>query len=265
MQTLLISTWSLPSARSLAMAAGSAGWDVLALDDVLPDGRPDSIAYYGGSDVALRAVSQFQIKLLEPPLDLLTRLSRAHLQRTVEFATLGDLHRLHGPTFVKPSDSLNKAFDAGIYSRAEDILRGRRRDINTPVVLSEPVEWLAEYRCFILDRKIAASSPCLNFGRPTWKPYATGGKESQSSIKALSFCEQFLIQTKTPLPPAFVVDVGLIEDRGWAVVEFNPVWCSGLLGADPRPVLNVLARASRNRKQFTELDERWVITRGSHI
>ena len=62
------------------------------------------------------------------------------------------------------------------------------------------------------------------------------------------------------LPPAVVVDVGLIDDRGWAVVEFNPVFCAGLLGADPAAVLPVLARACRPRDHLGA-DERWVIER----
>jgi hypothetical protein len=47
-----------------------------------------------------------------------------------------------------------------------------------------------------------------------------------------------LLSTRT-LPAA----PGLVEGRGWAVVEFNPAWCSGLLGADPAGVLGVLERA----------------------
>jgi hypothetical protein len=57
------------------------------------------------------------------------------------------------------------------------------------------------------------------------------------------------------------MDVGLIEDRGWAVVEFNPAWCSGLLGADPRRVLAVLRRACPNESVVTETDRRWVVER----
>jgi protein-tyrosine phosphatase len=64
------------------------------------------------------------------------------------------------------------------------------------------------------------------------------------------------------LPPAFVVDVGLVEGRGWAVVEFNPVWCSGLLGADPAAVLAVLERACRNADGFATEDRRWLVDRG---
>jgi hypothetical protein len=59
------------------------------------------------------------------------------------------------------------------------------------------------------------------------------------------------------LPPAFVVDVGRIDDRGWAVVEFNPVWSAGLLAADARAVLPALRRTTRKRSQLTQDDRRW--------
>ena len=63
------------------------------------------------------------------------------------------------------------------------------------------------------------------------------------------------------LPPAFVVDVGLVEGRGWAVVEFNPAWCSGLLGTDPTAVLSVLKRSCRNVDGLEAADAAWVVTR----
>ncbi|WAS92153.1 ATP-grasp domain-containing protein [Nannocystis punicea] len=37
-----------------------------------------------------------------------------------------------------------------------------------------------------------------------------------------------------------VIDVGAIEDRGWAVAEANPAWASGLCGCEPARVLAVL-------------------------
>ena len=59
--------------------------------------------------------------------------------------------------------------------------------------------------------------------------------------------------------PAFVVDVGLVEGRGWAVVEFNPAWCSGLLGADPAAVLGVLERACREVEALDATDAAGVV------
>jgi hypothetical protein len=57
----------------------------------------------------------------------------------------------------------------------------------------------------------------------------------------LSLCAD--LAANCDLPCALVIDVGLIEDRGWAVVEFNAAWCSGILSADPDRVLDVLSRA----------------------
>jgi hypothetical protein len=74
-------------------------------------------------------------------------------------------------------------------------------------------------------------------------------------------CER-LVACSVPLPPAFVVDVGLIEDRGWAVVEFNPAWCSGLLGADPAAVLSVLERACRKACELPPNETQWLVKRG---
>jgi hypothetical protein len=164
---------------------------------------------------------------------------------------------------VKPADPLNKAFDAGIYSDVHAIRAPKGIAPATPVLLAEPVEWLAEYRCFVLDRKVAATSPYLSFGRPVWRPFGEGGEQAQASPHVLAFFERLFSQAGVSFPPALVMDVGLIEDRGWAVVEFNPAWCSGALGADPRRVLPVLRRACQGEKVVTEGDRRWVVGRGS--
>jgi hypothetical protein len=35
-----------------------------------------------------------------------------------------------------------------------------------------------------------------------------------------------------------------MQDGRWAIVEFNPAWCSAILGADPAGVLSVIAESS---------------------
>ena len=243
MPTLLVSTWSLPAARLLADAARRIGWDAQAFDDK-PTVKPgDDIIFYGGTDVAEDVAARFDLALLEPPLDLLAKIPLAFRQRAVEYCRFSDLQKLHKPTFVKPADALRKLFDAGVYADVRDIRTPKNIDARTPVLIAEPVEWSAEFRCFVSEGKVAASSPYLSFGRPVWQPYDKGGEKATESKSVLVFCERLLTQAKALLPPAFVVDVGLIEDRGWAVVEFNPAWCSGLLGADPQRVLAVLRRA----------------------
>jgi hypothetical protein len=37
-----------------------------------------------------------------------------------------------------------------------------------------------------------------------------------------------------------VIDLGYIEDRGWAVIEANESWFSGVYGCDPFAVLETI-------------------------
>lgn len=81
-------------------------------------------------------------------------------------------------------------------------------------------------------------------GRPAWQPFGKGGERAILPKHLFDFVERLGRACSEFLPTAYVVDIGLIEGRGWAVVEFNPVWCSGLLGVDPDRILDVLMAAA---------------------
>ena len=256
MTTLLLSTWKLPAAEALAEAARRRGWKVVDLASAEPpvDGE---MVFYGGSDVVDQVAAQFDLALLEPPFDLLVRTPVEFVSRSVGCARYEELEPFDQPMFAKPADVRRKAFDAGIYRDVRDARLETVLDPRMPVLLSEPVEWLEEHRCFVLNGQIAATSPYLRFGRPAWQPYE---KRAECSLPAgaREFCERLLNQRELPLPPAFVVDVGLIHGRGWAIVEYNPAWCSSLLGGEPAKVLPVLARASVSRVRLAAEDEPWL-------
>jgi hypothetical protein len=259
MKTLLLSTWSLPAAKPLAEAARRAGWSAY-LHSELPAGSAlDDAAFYGGTDLAVAIATRFNLALLEPPLDLLARLPASLLLRNVEFAHFLDLSRLQRRAFIKPADALDKCFDTGIYGSSRDIRASRGIDPSTPILLSEPVEWLAEFRCFVCNGEVVASSPYMSFGRPVWHSWGLGGEKARPSQDAQAVCRRLV--RAMDLPPTFVVDVGLIEGRGWAVVEFNPAWCSGLLGADPSRVLQVLDHACCGANTLSADDRRWLVER----
>jgi hypothetical protein len=263
MPTLLVSTRSIPAVKSLENAARTAGWHICAFDETSNLKHEVRIVYYGGTDEALNAAERFNLAMIEPPFDLLAKLPMEFRRRAVDYARFGDLARLRAPTFVKPADALNKAFDAGVYSQVGDIRAPHGVDVRLPVLLSEPVEWSAEFRCFILERQIAAWSPYISFGRPCWKPFGKRTLADRAPVGVAAFCQRLFRKSGVQFPPAFVMDVGLIDDRGWAVVEFNPVWCSGLLGADPGKVLPVLERACHDARQVSKADRQWVVDRSS--
>ncbi len=113
----------------------------------------------------------------------------------------------------------------------------------------------------VLERRVVTFSPYIRAGRyakdknECW-PYT----ETEAS-EMLAFCEALLADDAVPLPPVFTLDVGIIDDRGWAVVEFNPVWCSGLLGCDHSKMLPVFRRACQRRDELSPTDSNWVIDR----
>jgi hypothetical protein len=62
--------------------------------------------------------------------------------------------------------------------------------------------------------------------------------------EAEAFINAVLSDERVELPRATVIDVGVIAGRGWAVVEQNAAWGSGLYGCDPFHVLEVLRHAA---------------------
>ena len=251
--TLLLASLLLPSARQLGTAATARGWPVYALDETpnaVVDGQR---TFYGGTDRAAEYASRYELCLIEPPLDLLARVPAELLAREVRFGSLASLAGIGGPVFVKPADPVLKFFDAGVY-RAVAEVRGRRPLApDTEILVAGAVEWTSEFRCFVRDGRVEAWSPYLSFGRPVWKPGCAG--ETPPSL--VSFCERLHDRMHAVLPPAYVVDVGVLDDGRWAVVEFNPAWCSGILGADVESVLSVVARSALFRRTATPADRRW--------
>ena len=251
--TLLLASLSLPSAHQLAVIAKERGWRVHALDEYPDVSVTGDRTFYGGSDRAAEYATRFDLALFEPLLDLLARVPLDLRLRDIRFCTLRELSRLQGPLFVKPADPIAKVFDAGVYRRLDDLL-ARGLDRETPVLVSEPIEWTSEFRCFVCDGQVVAWSPYLSFGRPVWKPQSAG--RLPASLK--SFCGRLIERMGDALPPAFVVDIGVVDDGGWAVVEFNPAWCSGILGADVEGALIAIRRSARWAMRSTAADRRWI-------
>jgi hypothetical protein len=63
---------------------------------------------------------------------------------------------------------------------------------------------------------------------------------------AEDFVRSFL--KETVLPVTCVIDVGFIPERGWAVVEANASWGSGLNGCNAASVLPAIALATTVKK-----------------
>ena len=85
---------------------------------------------------------------------------------------------------------------------------------------------------------------------------------SEQEIEAaIDFIQLILEDESVSMPPAFVLDVGEIKGRGWAVVEANPAWAAGIYGCDPIEILPVLQRSCIATDNLSEKDTQWQINR----
>jgi hypothetical protein len=210
---------------------------------------------YGETLFADALMEPLGIAMLEPTEDWLPALPDRYRLREVRLATLGEAISLAAPAFVKAPDE--KWIPARVYSSGAAIEADPGLSRDMAVLVAEPVVFEVEFRLFVMDRVVRASSVYVRGGN-----IASVGGEWPSNpgeeAEALSFAGSLLADHSVSLPGAVVVDVGRIQDRGWAVVEANPAWASGLCGTDPRAVLPVIRRATVPRARLSEEDRRWV-------
>jgi hypothetical protein len=240
MPTLILTPRFTDDAQSLWRAAGRLGWRVERLTSwQVPENLsavPDPVLYVEGL-FGPSLAKGFGLRLVEPELDWLPTLPHEHRKRHIAIMQMREARRLPGPAFMKPPN--DKSFPARVYSGSE-LPEGY--DEESAVLVSEVVSWELEFRCFVLDRKPHALSLSLRDGE-LQRDRAFEADAAEVS-QAEAFIRSVLADERVRIPRASVLDVGRIAGRGWAVVEQNAAWGSGLYGCDPVRVLEVLEHAS---------------------
>jgi hypothetical protein len=227
---LLVSDKPDPERDSVADAFATAGgtihriarfWDPPAFE-------PATVRVYGADSFCLVLQQKLGLTLCSPPNELLLRVPPEFLRRKISQDVLGSSAAFPFPIFVKPV--VPKQFRGAIYYSADELASEcRGLPPETAVFVSEPVTLNAEARTFVLDGHVLEASIY----------------EGQAGATEASWFVQALTKEMT-LPRSLVVDVGLIENRGWAVIEFNAVWGAGLNGCDPAKVLPAILAASES-------------------
>lgn len=240
MTTLLLSTRLSEDNQRLWRAAIESGWNVeRARGSNVPEGLAGKdVVLYMESLFAQAVAKKLSLKLLEPEEDWLVRLPFQYRKRDVRLSTVGDARRLTEPAFVKPPNE--KLFPAQVFASGQQL--STDYDDSMKVLVAEPVSFEVEYRCFVLDRQIRTVSPYLRHGQlAKLDDFAAPDHEL---AEASMFAQQLLADDAVPMPRAVALDIGFIADRGWAVVELNAAWGSGIYGCDPAEVLAVIKDAT---------------------
>ena len=261
MPTLLLPPRYIPDSVALWRAAVEAGWGVERLPGWTPPPSSGDLepVLYGDPLWAGVIAEALSLALLEPPLDWLVRLPAPYRKREVHVTSLRAARQVTEPSFIKPAD--DKSFPAQVYASGAALPADLELPEVMPVLVSEPVSWEAEFRCFVLDRQVTTLSPYLREGELAKAEDDTWPATPEETAGALAFADSLLGDLTVKAPPAFVLDVGVVAGTGWAVVEANPAWASGIYGCDPAGVLPALRRACVPRLRLTKEDAAWVVDR----
>lgn len=175
-------------------------------------------------------------KLRYNPLDWLSKIPQEYLGRKVEFMNLGRAMELKEIKFIKPAD--DKVFDARVYARvyAPGSLCPREiipRD-TTPVLVSDPVNFVSEYRRFVRDKKVTTCSCYIMNGEINEPKNWFKGSEIVAA-HLTNLLERDIITSE-----AAVIDLGYLDSGELVVIESNQAWASGIYGCDLAGVLEVL-------------------------
>jgi hypothetical protein len=240
MPTLILSPRYSDDSITLRRAAIALGWDVMRLASwrCPDDFEPEEPVLFAEPLFNAAVAEQLGLTLIEPPEDFLIRLPREYVGRAVRLTTAAEARTLTGPAFLKPPN--RKTFPARVYARGSGLPEMPDED---PVLVSAPVAWAAEFRFFVKDRRVRA-----------WSPYWLNGAlardgddwvvEPEHAAATGCLVERLLADPRVDLPAALVIDAGVMDGIGPAVVEANEASGSGIYSCDPRDVLDVLRAAT---------------------
>ncbi|MGW2280197.1 ATP-grasp domain-containing protein [Streptomyces sp. NPDC001770] len=226
------------SARAIAGAAARRGLRTVEPGGTrIPEALRESaygVAYlHAGPGFADAVAPVLGIAPLEAPADWMARLPIAFTRREIRAMPIREAYTLRRPVFVKsPND---KSIPALVYSDGSRLPGPDAVEPETPVLVSEVLSYVSEYRLYVLDGAVHTASRYAERGRL---------RLGEPSPDALVFGADLLAAASDSLPSAIVVDVGQDADGGWSVIEANAAWASGCYAADPERALDTLLRAA---------------------
>lgn len=202
---------------------------------------------------AFNIADQIESTLLGCSYDWLPNLSEEFIKREIKLFNLKDISDIKSKYFIKPA--LSKSFNACVTTGERLHKEVKHLPEMLKVHVSEPVTWEVEYRCFISEKEIKTLSPYVRY-KETFNSYEKPLLGPASERTEAFIFAQNLVE-KVNIPNALVLDIGKIKNKGWAVVEPNECWGSGIYGCSPKKVLQVLLNSCIPKKDFKEDQKCW--------
>lgn len=241
------------------------GWKTLRLDPNKPEKIEgyDMVRYYGNVLHKTRVEKLLPIKFHPISPTLLSDLDISWTGREIKSMEFGELPKpLDKDTFIKCVDI--KWLEARVYKAGEKpSSQWQGMQDHDKILVQEPVSFIDEVRCFVLDREILTMS------------YYRKNKEFCPENIALTPFEDIKDDAEpvwvrmlvdmlmaphmyplTKLPNGVVLDFGRLGyfDSGklgvgrWALIEANEAWASGLYDCDPEKVFDTIIASQEDIK-----------------
>ena len=156
---------------------------------------------------------------------------KPYLGRKIIETTFEDAHRHQFPIFIKPSKGV-KRFTGCLVETGRQL--GYLRDFDKvedsdPVFLSDPIDFLSEFRCFVHEDKLKGIQFYL--GDFTLFP----------DVSVI----QKMIEDYTTANCAYTLDVGVTPSGATFLVEINDMWAIGSYGFNAKDYVLMCVRRMR--------------------
>ena len=207
-------------------------------------GSYDSVSWWMPAAHAARLQRVGQAKeLIAPGPYWLTQIPQSLTQRMVSSSTVEDFlsQAPENEFFIKPAEAKIEGFEAAWrnFSQTCEIISELKIPLGTVLQWSDKlIDINHEYRFYVLDGKVVTGSSYLVDGITHYD-----GADNSKLGEAMEFA-QYAVSVIDNQPSAYVIDVGIdMSTNSWLVIEGNPAWCSGIYGANPLKVIQVIERS----------------------
>lgn len=209
---------------------------------------------YSGEQLGIKTLPTF----IAPDANLLTKVPSEFLRRNVEVMTAEEAVSVlfeWPESFWKMATAKHDVFTpqvrthAGLVADVESAKLPPNSILQRSDILAGSQALQKEYRAFVkLDEdgtlRVKTISIYLDSTSGEGITVYDGAAASDDELsQAYEFAEDALSSIDSPMPPAFVMDVGSLASEDFAVIEFNPVWCSAWYDCDIDEVVAVLNRS----------------------
>jgi hypothetical protein len=194
------------------------GWEIVPYTDAEPvrDHAPDEVlvGHIAAVRASLRALGLTVPAELGYPATLLPFLGRRLWQSSINVVAA---HPESWPVFVKPMLDTKK-FTGVLVRRVGDLVGCGDQYQDTPVWCAEPLQLVAEWRCFVRYGHVLDVWPYKGDWRVHFNP---------------TVVEQALAAYLPDAPAAFALDIGYTANGQTVVVEVNEGYALGAYGLTP--------------------------------